>query len=67
MQIEFVQETVLDYRTNKKESVSKVIEAENLDKAFAIYFREYVNRNKYCNDVRFYLVDQDMVQAYNYA
>lgn len=35
------------------------------DEAFAHYFREYVNRFKYCNDIHFSIVDKKQAEAYH--
>ena len=41
-----------------------VITADNEDKLFALFFREYDNRYKYCNDIAFTIQDDDLRQRY---
>lgn len=41
------------------------IEEETQDKAFGTYFREHVNRFKYCNSVYFTLTTDEDREAYD--
>jgi hypothetical protein len=41
------------------------IEAQDQDTLLALFFREYDNRYKYCNDLSYKLADDDMQSAYN--
>jgi len=42
----------------------ETIEAEDSDKLFALFFREYDNRYKYCNNTNYVLADPSMRQGY---
>ena len=43
----------------------ETIEAENRDKLFALFFREYANRYKYCNDTHYEFTDANMLDGYH--
>jgi hypothetical protein len=42
----------------------QTIQAEDRDALFALFFREYANRYKYCNSVSYTLDDPAMLQGY---
>lgn len=42
----------------------ETIEAESRDKIFALFFREYDNRYKYCNDINYSFTDANMRDGY---
>jgi len=41
-----------------------VIQADDKDSLFALFFREYTNRYKYCNSVSYKLADPDLREEY---
>jgi hypothetical protein len=51
-------------KENKSKRVNFEIEAESLDEAFKILFRDYKNRYKYCNDISFHIVDEGIKKLY---
>lgn len=44
--------------------VTETIEAEDKDKLFALFFREYDNCYKYCNHVSYFFTDPELKAGY---
>lgn len=66
MQMTIIQKDI-DFSTGYrlKETITEIpIEAETENKLFAVFFREYENRYKYCNDLHFSIKEPDKHQAY---
>lgn len=42
----------------------ETIEADDMDNLYALFFREYDNRYKYCNNTSYVLADPSMEQGY---
>ena len=42
----------------------ETIEADDMDNLYALFFREYRNRYKYCNNTNYVLADPSMEQGY---
>lgn len=50
--------------TFKEEFSEKVIEADNEDDLLALFFREFDNRYKYCNNIQFSFKDDNLKAKY---
>jgi len=54
-----------NYNTTRVETAEDFkIPGETLDECLATYFREYLNRFKYVNDLNFKLIDAEVQEAY---
>ena len=42
-----------------------ILEAEDDNELFALFFREYDNRYKYCNSIQYSFTEQDMRKQYH--
>lgn len=52
------------YSTRVKSVTDIVLSADTLDALYALYFRDYANRYKYCNDINFSILDSDLNSGY---
>ena len=61
-----IRKTTTDWRASPSETTAEHLEIQGstADEAFAHYFREFENRFKYCNNIKFAIEDKDQAKAY---
>lgn len=65
MKLKIRQETINWFTSPSETKVTHfVINERTKKKAFGSYFREYENRYKYCNNVRFFIANNRLAEEY---